>query len=954
MKPEWWGRIEELYHAALDRSPDERAAILDAACDGDQDLRREVESLLAHDERAQSFIATPPYTIMTEMLAAEAAPAIVGSNISHYRILSLLGRGGMGEVYLATDTELGRKVAIKLLPVRYTADPERVRRFKQEARAASALNHPNIITIHEISEAGGAHYIVSEFVEGETLRAMIERGGLSISQAAAITEQVAGALSVAHEAGIIHRDIKPENVMVRPDGLVKVLDFGLAKLIEGAPEQDLGSETHATAPLSTEPGLLMGTVNYMSPEQARRQEVDYRSDIFSLGVMLYEMIARRRPFEGASADDVIAALLTSNPNPVSDLRPETPPELEQMASRCLEKDREARYRSAAELQMELQRLQRKAEMASQAPQGSARRRWGVAAGVTVALLMVSLGVTWWLQEIDYFWQNPLAEARIERLTDFEGDEVVADISPDGKSMVFLSDRGGQFDAWHGRIGSEEFVNITRGRNPAQSPDAESSGFSGGGTHIWYITVELTNLTEVWLESVMGGTPRRFLAPGSDPAWSPDGSKIVYHVNDPGDPTFIADHDGSNPKRIFAEKPGVHCHYKIWSPDGRFIYFVKGSPTTEELDIWRIPVSASESPSGPERITYHNAWVASPAWLDARTLIYSATAEDGSGQWLYAVDVERRIPHRVSSGITEQYLSVAASATLPRRLIASVAAPTASLWTVAVSDRIQPEAAVSRFPVSNTRALGPRFASDYLLFLSSRGGGDGLWKLEKGAAKELWKGSEGGLVAPPAVSPDGTKICFSYRKRGRAGLYLMNANGTNIRALADYLDVRGAGSWSPDGKWVAVSADQGEGSRVFKIPVDGGPAVRLLETPSYHPLWSPDGKFIIYCEPLRGRIFVTKVITPEKEPFRAPELHVNYTTATPYRFVPDQKALIVLRGRPGWQNFYWVDLETGQQRQLTDLKTGFEIQSFDVTPDGKQIVFDRLRQNSDIVMMDLLR
>jgi serine/threonine protein kinase/TolB-like protein len=356
MKPERWSQIEQVYHAALARSPDERAAILDAACDGDQDLRREVESLLAYEERAQSFIATSPYTIAAEMLAAEATLAIVGSSISHYRILSLLGRGGMGEVYLATDTELGRKVAIKLLPARYTADPERVRRFKQEARAASALNHPSILTIHEISEADGRHYIVSEFVEGETLRAMIERGGLSIDQATAIAKQVAGALSVAHEAGIIHRDIKPENVMVRPDGLVKVLDFGLAKLIEQEPEQDISSEIPAAVWLSTEPGLVMGTVSYMSPEQARGQEVDQRSDLFSLGVVLYEMISGGRPFAGATAIHTFVWILEREPEPLVERVPQVPAELEQIIGKCLAKDREQRYRSASELLSDLRRL----------------------------------------------------------------------------------------------------------------------------------------------------------------------------------------------------------------------------------------------------------------------------------------------------------------------------------------------------------------------------------------------------------------------------------------------------------------------------------------------------------------------------------------------------------------------------------------------------------------------
>jgi len=460
---------------------------------------------------------------------------------------------------------------------------------------------------------------------------------------------------------------------------------------------------------------------------------------------------------------------------------------------------------------------------------------------------------------------------------------------------------------------------------------------------------------------MGGVPRLFLDPGINPVWSPDGNKIA-HLNAaaPGDPILIADRNGSNPRQIFAEKEGGHCHFLTWSPDGRYIYFARGGIATDEFDIWRIGISASSAapsgvPSGPERITYHNARVAYLAWLDSRTLIYSATAEDGSGQWLYAIDTEHRIPHRVSSGISEQYLSVAASATRPRRLVATVATPTASLWTVPVSEGIQTEAAVRRYTVPHARALSPRFASDYLLFLSSKGGDDGLWKLEKGTATELWKGSEGGVVAPPAISPGGSQICFSYRKQGRAGLHLMNANGANIRTLTESLDVRGAASWSPDGRWIAVAANQGEGTRIFKVPVNGGPPVRLLDTSSYNPLWSPNGRFILYTESLQGGATPIKAITPDKAPFPAPDIRVSYR-GSPYRFVPNSKALIFLRHSTGGRaiDFGWVDLESGQQRQLTDLKQGFRIESFDITPDGKQILFDRLRENSDIVLMDLRR
>jgi eukaryotic-like serine/threonine-protein kinase len=357
MNPDRWRQIGQLYHTALELESAARAAFLDATCGDDDELRREVESLLHAHEQADGFIAGKVAGVVDEMAAQQRNTSFVGRSLGHYQTLSLIGTGGMGEVYLAEDTRLGRKVALKLLPAAFTQDRERVRRFKQEARAASSLNHPNILTIHEIGEAsaaeGGAHYIVSEFVEGATLRSMARSGRLDIGKATVIAQQVAGALSVAHEAGIVHRDIKPENVMVRPDGLVKVLDFGLAKLTETpAPSADSEASTN----MSTAPGMMMGTVSYMSPEQARGQKVDHRADIFSLGVVLYEMLAGRRPFEGATMSDVIAALLTAEPPPLRQYRAEATAELEQVVGKCLAKAREARYQSAVELIVELKTI----------------------------------------------------------------------------------------------------------------------------------------------------------------------------------------------------------------------------------------------------------------------------------------------------------------------------------------------------------------------------------------------------------------------------------------------------------------------------------------------------------------------------------------------------------------------------------------------------------------------
>lgn len=371
MKPERWAQIEQLYHAALEQAAETRVAFLDEACAGDETLRRQVAALLACDDQAASFIEASALQVAALALAAdqptETEISPTTSQLGAYQLLAPLGRGGMGEVHLALDPRLGRKVAIKLLPAEFTGLPERVRRFAQEARAASALNHPSIITIHEIGQADGAHYIVTEYVEGETLRRRLTNAPpLAPTEAIELAAQIAAALAAAHEAGITHRDIKPENVMVRPDGLVKVLDFGLAKLTE-SPAQA------APAPLaannSTEAGIVMGTPRYMSPEQARGERVDARTDIFSLGVLLYEMIAGMAPFAGATASETVAAILRDEPPPLS----AAPPSLAEIISRCLAKERAQRYQTAADLLADLRQLQRRIEFAAEA-----EREFGVA------------------------------------------------------------------------------------------------------------------------------------------------------------------------------------------------------------------------------------------------------------------------------------------------------------------------------------------------------------------------------------------------------------------------------------------------------------------------------------------------------------------------------------------------------------------------------------------------
>jgi serine/threonine protein kinase len=350
---ERWQRIKQLCHSALEISASDRAAFLDQACDGDESLRREVETLLVHEEEAEHFIEEPAVEVAAKDIARDTAPSLIGRQIGHYQVLSLLGAGGMGEVYLARDTRLDRTVALKILPANVASDQDRMRRFVREARAASALNHPNVATIHDVGEADGVSFIVMENVEGQTLASMIEDHPTEPEEIIQIGLQVADALAEAHARGITHRDIKPANIMLTQRGQVKVLDFGLAKIAR--PEgQGAGSEM-ATA-LSTTPGLVMGTVQYMSPEQVLGGEVDHRSDIFSLGVVLYQMATGRRPFERPTPAETMAAILRDEPPTLTQIVKNLPPGLDGLVTQCLAKKPEARYQSARDLHYDLSAL----------------------------------------------------------------------------------------------------------------------------------------------------------------------------------------------------------------------------------------------------------------------------------------------------------------------------------------------------------------------------------------------------------------------------------------------------------------------------------------------------------------------------------------------------------------------------------------------------------------------
>jgi len=880
-------------------------------------------------------------------------PLQTGTRLGPYEILAPVGAGGMGEVYRARDTRLHREVAIKVLPAALASDPERLNRFEKEARSASSLNHPNIVTIYDIGSVDSVSYMAMELVNGETLRAALADGAMPVRRVLQVGAQIAEGLAKAHSAGIVHRDLKPENVMVTEDGLVKILDFGLAKLTQ--PEGSGAEATHApTVSGATEPGIVMGTVGYMSPEQALGKAVDFRSDQFSFGSIVYEMATGRRAFARGSAPQTLSAIIQEEPEPIAAVNGNVPAPVRWIVERCLGKEPRNRYASTEDLARELATVR---DHLSEATSSSgvrapvdrsmpARRRAWVPA-LVAAVLLVAAGLTFWQgRRTDVPDANPLAGARFSRLTDWEGSELDAAISLDGKFVVFLSDRDGPFDAWVTQLGSGQFLDLTRGQFPELlHEEIRSTGFSPDAAHVWLriAAKDASSTAAIWMVPTLGGAAQPLVDRALIAVWSPDGRRLLYHTSERGDPIFVADSNGANGREIFKDKPGFHCHFPTWSLDGRFVYFVRGIPTIGDTDIWRVPSSGGT----PERITEHHARVGYPVFLDPRTLIHTVAGEEGSH--LYAADVERRTAHRVSFGL-EEYISISGSAD-GRRLVATVANPTQSLWSVPITAGIADEAAVTRFALPTARAAAPRFGRDFLLYLSSKGGAAGLWKWKDGTATELWSPAGGALTAAPAVAPDGSHVCFSIRQGGRSRLQIVSADGTGLKAVAPSLDSRGAPTWSADGKWIAVTGEEGGANPLYKIPVGGGAPVRLVEGVAHNPVWSPDGRMIVYSEGLQGAKYQLKAITPEGQPVPLPDLWVR-TSGDRYRFLADGKSLVFVQGAFRQQEFWLLDFATGRTRALTNLRPGFQMKSFDVSPDGKRIVFDRFRENSDVVLIDL--
>src|ERR1035437_6734248 len=888
MTPEHWRQLEELYDAMKDLSPAERSARLK---DADPELRSAVEAIFAQEGSALEHPAWEGHASLLQTGTIVKA----GMQLGPYKIERQIGAGGMGEVYRATDTRLAREVAIK------TCRREFGERFQREARAIASLNHRHICFLYDV----GPNYLVMELLEGETLAGTLKSGPLSIERTLLHGGEIPDALAAAHAKGVVHRDMKPGNIMLTKAG-VKVLDFGLAKCSQD--ENLTGSN------------VVMGTPAYMAPEQREGQKCDARTDIYALGLMLHEMATGKRCLKGEKPS----------------LEP-LPEKVGHVIERCLALDPEDRWQSAADVRSELlwaaKPLQapEKALVADLPPvviERHGRLYWFLAA----ALLLAAGGVTGWLAHRPSAAEaNPIANAKFTRLTDFEGVERDAAISPDGRFVAFLSNRSGPLDIWVSQVGTRSAVNLTQGRTGNLDGLVRALGFSGDGSQIWFHEADVT--APLRMVPLMGGAPRVFLAsspvktPPWNVAWSPDGNRLVYHTANGGDPMFVTDRTGASPRQILIDKPGFHNHYPVWSRDGQWIYFVRGFVTTGQMDLWRISPNGGE----PERLTQHNSEVSSPAPLDLRTVVYVARDRDGSGPWLWALDVNRKTTHRISFGL-EKYISVAASAD-GRHLVATEASPIPSLWSVPILNRVAEERDAKPYPVGTVRALGPRFGGTSLFYLSSRGTGDGVWRFQDGQTTEIWKGSDGALLDPPAVSADGQRVAIALRRGGKLTLHLATAEGNELRPLGESIDISGAADWSRDGQWIVTGGTDSQSPGIFKIPVSGGMPVRLTTGEASNPVWSPAGNLIVYAGKNVGFFAPLLAVRPDGTPVKLPSIEL-LREGVRVRFLPNGSGLVYMQGLPSAQSLWLLDLATMKTRQLTRLNNAGTIRSFDISPDRK--------------------
>jgi serine/threonine protein kinase/dipeptidyl aminopeptidase/acylaminoacyl peptidase len=923
-------------------------------------------------------------------------PLGVNTTLSHYCIIAKIGAGGMGEVYLAQDTKLDRAVALKVLSAEVARDQQRLSRFLQEARAASKLKSAHVAHIYEIGEAEEHHFIAMEYVEGQPLNKQIGGQPMAAGEIVKLGIQIARALDEAHSKGVTHRDIKPQNIIVTSDGEVKVLDFGLAKL-SSIPSQaaDLTPDSELATKVKTSPGIVMGTVNYMSPEQSMGRDVDHRSDIFSLGVVLYEMATGRVPFSGASLTETIDRIAHAQPEAIARFNYNVPTELEVIIKKALRKNRDERYQSARDLLVDLRNLERELEFAARiehsvAPSTSdstppasseqateiltsgqpslitsetpitpthlssaeyltkeiKRHKKGVAIVLAVALLAAG-GIAFGLYKFFSHKQRfNLQTGKITRLTS-SGKVGSATISPDGKYVAYnVLDDLGQASLWVRYVATGSNVQIV----PPAGADVSvgQTAFSPDGNYIYYLRNEKLRVPGVLYQvPVLGGTSKKLLENVSQISFSPDGKRFAFerrYASEGEDAVIIANADGTGEQKVATRKhPDFFLGGAAWSPDGRTIACPIGGFTGGYYrSIGVINIS-----DGTQRVLPSHRWndVERLAWLpDGSGLITTAQERAGDQYQLWQISYPGGESRTLTNDLSDYHLvSLTADA---GALVTVLSDTTANVWLVPYGEWTNGRQLTS----SKANGLSSiAFLQDGRIMYDSRAGGNpDLWIMDAEGRNQKQLTDDTYTERSARATDDGRYVVFDCWRSGTIQLWRMDVDGTNAKLLTATPGFNA--TVSPDGKWVIFGTFTVGGFSIWKVSIDGGEPVQITHKYSLNGTISPDGK-LIACSYQDERTIRTKIaLIPFEggEPSKLFDLPGGAQTGR-LRWLPDGRALTYIVNHGGVSNIWIQPLDGSSPRQLTDFKAD-RIYSFDWSRDGKWLVLSRGPEQRDVVLM----